>query len=72
MLEKWENAVMKINNNGQVWRATRYSFVCSNHFERLNHIVPSTNVKETCRLKKMQYHQYFQDWIQIDLNYNRN
>ena len=51
MLEKWENAVMKINNNGQVWRATRYSFIC-NHFERLDYIVPPTTAEETCRLKK--------------------
>jgi hypothetical protein len=46
MLEKWENAVMKINNKGQVWRATRYSF------EHLDYIVPPTTAKETCRLKK--------------------
>ena len=52
MLEKWENVVMKINNKGQVWRATRYSFICSNHFELLDYIVPPTTAKETCRLKK--------------------
>ena len=52
MLEKWESTVMEINNNGQVWRATRYSLICSNHFQRLDYIDPPTSVTETCRLKK--------------------
>lgn len=47
MLEKWEKAVMRINNNGQVWKANRYSFICSNHFEQQDYIVPPTSTKGT-------------------------
>ncbi len=52
LLEKWENAVTRINNNGKVWRATRDSFICSNHFEQLDYITPPTSENGTCRLKK--------------------
>jgi hypothetical protein len=50
MLQKWESAVMKLNNN-QVWKATRFSFVCSNHFENQDYIIPPSSDRP-CRLKK--------------------
>ena len=50
MLQKWESAVMKLNNN-QVWKATRFSFICSNHFENQDYIIPPSSDRP-CRLKK--------------------
>ena len=51
LLEKWENAVMRINNNSQLWKATRFSFICSNHFDQQDYVIPPSSDK-TCRLKK--------------------
>ena len=51
MLDKWENAVMRINADGQVWKATKFSFICSNHFEYQDYIIPPSSDR-TCRLKK--------------------
>ena len=51
MLDKWENAVMIINADGQVWKATKFSFICSNHFEYQDYIIPPSSDR-TCRLKK--------------------
>ena len=51
MLKKWENAVRKVNQLGEVWKATRFSHICSHHFERLDYTIsPSSN--GTCRLKQ--------------------
>ena len=54
MLDKWENAVMRINADGQVWKATKFSFICSNHFEYQDYIIPPSSDR-TCRLKKICY-----------------
>ena len=51
MLNKWENAVVIINKDGQLWRATKYSFICSHHFEHHDYIIPPSS-GNTCRLKK--------------------
>lgn len=51
MLNKWENAVVRINKDGQLWRATKFSFICSHHFEHHDYIIPPSSGK-TCRLKK--------------------
>jgi hypothetical protein len=50
-LEKWENIVKRARNDGQQWRATRHSYICSNHFEVCDYtIIPSST--GPCRLKK--------------------
>ncbi|CAB4022717.1 DNA transposase THAP9-like [Paramuricea clavata] len=50
-LEKWENIVKRARNDGQQWRATRHSYICSNHFEACDYtILPSST--GPCRLKK--------------------
>ena len=51
MLKKWENAVRKVNQLGEVWKATRFSHICSHHFERLDYTIPPSS-NGTCRLKQ--------------------
>ena len=42
---------MRVNNSIQLWKATRFSFICSNHFEQQDYVIPPSSYK-TCRLKK--------------------
>ena len=51
MLPRWEEAVMTINQSNQVWKATRFSFICSKHFEQQDYIIPPSSDRP-CRLKK--------------------
>ena len=64
MLQKWENAVMSINNSNQVWKATRFSFICSKHFERQDYIIPPSSDKP-CRLKKYAVPSLFSTFEQL-------
>ena len=42
---------MRMNADGQVWKATKFNFICSNHFEYQDYIIPPSSDR-TCRLKK--------------------
>ena len=50
LLEKWEHAVRRTNEEGNAWKATELSHICSNHFQKWDYtLLPSHN--STCRLK---------------------
>ena len=42
---------MRINSNSQLWKATQFGFICSNHFEQQDYVIAPSSDK-TCRLKK--------------------
>jgi len=50
MLEKWEKAVRRINKDGSAWKATSYSFICSDHFKASDYVTPPSH-GVSCRLK---------------------
>ena len=52
LLEKWEEVVKRVRNDGNTWRATQYSFICSKHFEKDDYIQPPTADTVSCRLKR--------------------
>ena len=52
LLEKWEKVVKKVRNDGNGWRATKYSFICSKHFEKDDYIKLPTAETGSCRLKR--------------------
>lgn len=59
LLEKWEHAVQRVRKDGTEWRATRHSYICSNHFERWDYsLLPSS--KGACRLKNNAVPSVFQ------------
>ena len=51
ILQQWEHVVQTVRNDGKQWRATRHSYICSNHFEKCDYIMLPCSEK-TCRLKK--------------------
>jgi hypothetical protein len=52
LLEKWEEVVKRVRNDGNTWRATQHSFICSKHFEKDDYIQPPTADTVSCRLKR--------------------
>ena len=52
LLEKWEEVVKRVRHDGNKWRATKHSFICSKHFEKDDYIQPPTADAVSCRLKR--------------------
>ena len=53
LLQKWESIVRKINETPN-WKATRFTYVCSNHFPRQEYIIPPSQ-NGPCRIKIQLY-----------------
>ena len=49
LLQKWENIVRDINDTPD-WKATRFTYICSNHFPQQEYIIPPSQ-NGPCRLK---------------------
>ena len=49
LLEKWESIVREINSTPD-WKATRFTYICSNHFPQQEYIIPPSQ-NGPCRLK---------------------
>ena len=50
MLEKREKAMRRVNKDGSAWKATSYSFICSDHFKASDYVTPPSH-GVSCRLK---------------------
>ena len=55
LLEKWEEVVKRVRHDGNKWRATKHSFICSKHFEKDDYIQPPTADAVFAGLKRMPY-----------------
>ena len=52
MLAKWENAVKKYDREGNKWRASKFSHICSKHFLETDYLYVNQQQHITgCRLK---------------------
>lgn len=50
-LQRWEEIVNRVKNNPDGWRATKHSYICSQHFETEDYILPPSEAG-SCRLKR--------------------
>ena len=50
-LSRWEEIVSRVKNYPDGWRATRHSYICSQHFENEDYILPPSEAG-SCRLKR--------------------
>ena len=51
MLAKWENAVKKYDREGNKWRASKFSHICSKHFLETDYLYFNQQHITGCRLK---------------------
>ena len=50
-LQRWEEIVSRVKKHPDGWRATKHSYICSQHFEKEDYIL-SPSAEGSCRLKR--------------------
>lgn len=64
-MQKWEEVVKRVIKDGERWRATQHSFICSKHFETNDYIQPPTSTG-SCRLKHNAVPSIFKIEVFVD------